>query len=120
MMIHVCFSPFSILKIKESPQRDKTTKERKMKKTLFIALVGALALSIAGAQDSSTTTTTKNNSAAYNWGYTYGTQGNNQCGTTTATGEGAGNPKSQINANKKLEDCNKGYTDGYNATHNNK
>lgn len=119
--MHVCFSPFSILKIKESPQRDKTTKERKMKKTLFIALVGALALSIAGAQDSSTTTTTQNNSAAYNWGYTYGTQGNNQCGTTTTTGKGASSTgKRGSQANEKLEDCNKGYTDGYNATHNNK
>lgn len=85
-----------------------------MKKTLFIALVGALALGIAGADGNSTTTTTGNNTPAYNWGYTFGTQGNNQCGTTNTTGKGGG-----FGANKKLEDCNKGYTDGYNATHNN-
>lgn len=91
-----------------------------MKKTLFIALVGALALGIAGAQGKSTSTTTETkNSPAYNWGFTYGTQGNNQCGTTEQTGKGASEGSTRgSQANQNLQDCNRGYVDGYNATHN--
>lgn len=94
-----------------------------MKKTLFIALVGALALGIAGAEDNSTTTTTTTtgttNSRAYNDGRNFATQGVNQCGTTKETGKRMySTPKtdSQLrqnqNQDKKYDDCLNGYYDG--------
>lgn len=71
-----------------------------MKKKIVIGLVTlVMCAGTAMAQD---------NTPAYNWGYTYGTQGNNQCGTENKNGRGE---------NRKLEDCNRGYVDGYNATH---
>ncbi|MBP3367573.1 MAG: hypothetical protein J6K96_11410 [Treponema sp.] len=96
-----------------------------MKKTLFIALVGALALGIAGAEDNSTTTTTTTtttgttNSRAYNDGRNFATQGVNQCGTTKETGKRMYSiPRDQYQfqknqeQDKKYDDCLNGYYDG--------